>query len=173
MTGKLSMPFKLRNWRMRKGVYRHGMVEKYRLEVLRGETSKREILRREGIHFETLKKILEHPEPPGYRTNITRAKPKIGPYLEQIEQIIAEDKHSPKKQRHTAKRIYHRIKEMGYQGKYTQVKEAVREIKRVKREVFMPLIHRPGEAQVDFGYAAVKVSLTNQVYGIFWLSGCV
>jgi hypothetical protein len=55
-----------------------------RLEVLRGETSKREILRREGIHFETLKKILEHSEPPGYRTNITRAKPKIGPYLEQI-----------------------------------------------------------------------------------------
>ena len=129
-----------------------------RLEVLRGETSKRAILRREGIHFETLKKILEHPEPPGYRTNITRAKPKIGPYLEQIEQIIEEDKHSPKKQRHTAKRIYHRIKEMGYQGKYTQVKEAVREINRVKREVFMPLIHRPGEAQVDFGYAAVKVS---------------
>jgi transposase len=119
-----------------------------RLEVLRGETSKREILRREGIHFETLKKILEHSEPPGYRTNITRAKPKIGPYLEQIEQIIEEDKHSPN----------HRIKEMGYQGKYTQVKEAVREIKRVKREVFMPLIHRPGEAQMDFGYAVAKVA---------------
>jgi hypothetical protein len=47
---------------------------------------------------------------------------------------------------------------MGYQGKYTQVKEAVREIKRVKREVFMPLIHRPGEAQMDFGYAVAKVA---------------
>ena len=129
-----------------------------RLEVLRGETSKREILRREGIHFETLKKILEHSEPPGYRMNKARRKPKIGPYLEQIEQIIEQDKQYPKKQRHTAKRIYRRIKEMGYQGKYTQVKEAVREIKRVKREVFMPLIHRAGEAQADFGYAAVKVS---------------
>jgi transposase len=129
-----------------------------RLEVLRGETSKREILRREGIHFETLKKILEHSEPPGYRMDKARPKPKIGPYLEQIEQIIEEDKQYPKKQRHTAKRIYHRIKEMGYQGKYTQVKEAVREIKRVKREVFMPLVHRPGEAQVDFGYAVAKVA---------------
>jgi transposase len=129
-----------------------------RLEVLRGETSKREILRREGIHFETLKKILEHSEPPGYRMNKARPKPKIGPYLEQIEQIIEEDKQYPKKQRHTAKRIYHRIKEMGYQGKYTQVKEAVREIKRVKREVFMPLVHRAGEAQVDFGYAVAKVA---------------
>ena len=129
-----------------------------RLEVLRGETSKREILRREGIHFETLKKILAYSEPPGYRTEQARPKPKIGPYLEQIAQIIEEDKHFPKKQRHTAQRIYHRIKQMGYQGKYTQVKEAVREIKRVKREVFMPLVHRAGEAQVDFGYAVAKVA---------------
>jgi transposase len=131
---------------------------KIRLEVLRGETSKREILRREGIHWETLKKILQYSEPPGYRRQNSRPKPKIGPYLEQIAQIIEEDKHLPKKQRHTAVRIYRRIKEMGYQGKYTQVKEAVREIKRLKQEVYMPLIHRPGEAQVDFGYALSKVS---------------
>jgi transposase len=117
-----------------------------RLEVLRGETSKREILRREGIHFETLKKILEHSEPPAYRMAKTRPKPNIGPYLEQIEQIIEDDKQYPKKQCDTAKRIYHRIKAMGYPGKYTQVKQAVREIRRVKREVFMPLIHRACEA---------------------------
>ncbi len=46
---------------------------------------------------------------------------------------------------------------MGYRGKYNQVKEAVGELMRVKQEVFMPLIHRPGEAQVDFGYALAKV----------------
>ena len=139
---------------------------KIRLEVLRGKASKREVLRREGIHWETLKKILEHSEPPGYQVKQARPKPKIGPYLEQIAQIIENDKHLPKKQRHTAKRIYERIEEMGYQGKYTQVKEAVREIKRVKREVFMPLIHRPGEAQADFGYALVKISglLTNTFF---------
>jgi transposase len=131
---------------------------KIRLEVLRGETSKREILRREGIHWETLKKILEHSEPPGYRIEKPRPKPKIGPYLEQIAQIIEDDKNFPKKQRHTAVRIYHRIKEMGYQGKYTQVKEAVREIKWLNQEVYIPLKHRPGEAQVDFGYALVRVS---------------
>ena len=86
---------------------------KIRIEVLRGETSKREILRREGIHWETLKKILEHSEPPGYRKENPRPKPKIGPFLEQIDKIIKEDKHFPKKQRHTAKRIYERIKSMG------------------------------------------------------------
>ena len=129
-----------------------------RLDVLRDDVSKREIIRREGLHWETLKKVLTHPQPPGYRMKETRPKPKIGPYQERIAQIIDEDKGYPKKQRHTAKRIYDRIKEMGYQGGYTQVKVAVREIKRINREVFMPLIHRPGEAQVDFGYALVNMS---------------
>ena len=131
---------------------------KIRLEVLRGERSKREVLRREGIHWETLKKILNHTEPPGYRHREARRKPKIGPYLERIAQIIEEDKTLPKKQRHTAKRIYERIREEGYEGKYTQVKEAVREIRRLKQEVYMPLSHTPGEAQVDFGYALAKVN---------------
>jgi transposase len=129
-----------------------------RLEVLRGESKKREILRREGISWETLRKILAHPEPPGYHLKEPRPKPKIGPYLERIAQIIEEDKALPRKQRHTAKRIYERLREMGYGGRYTQVKEAVREFLRVKQEVFMPLVHRVGEAQVDFGYALVKVS---------------
>jgi transposase len=130
---------------------------KIRLEVLRGEVSKREVMRREGIHWETLKKILKYSEPPGYRQKEARPKPKIGAFLERIAQIIEEDKELPKKQRHTAKRIYERIREMGYQGKYTQVKEAVREIRRMKREVFMPLSHALGEGQVDFGSAVVKI----------------
>jgi transposase len=130
---------------------------KIRLEVLRGERSKREILRREGIHWETLTKILEHSEPPGYRMKHSRPKPKIGPYLEPIAQIIEDDKPLPKEQRHTAKRIYERIKEMGYEGKYTQVKQAVREIRRLRQEVFVPLTHDAGEAQVDFGHALAKV----------------
>jgi transposase len=130
---------------------------KVRLEALREESKKREILRREGIGWDTLKKIMRHPEPPGYCLKEPRPKPKIGAYLERTAQIIEEDKALPKKQRHTAKRIFDRIREMGYEGKYTQVKEAVRELKRVKQEVFMPLVHRAGEAQVDFGYALVKV----------------
>jgi hypothetical protein len=45
---------------------------------------------------------------------------------------------------------------MGHGGKYTQVKEPVRKLLRVKQEVFMPLVHRLGEAQVDFVYALAK-----------------
>jgi len=115
-------------------------------------------MRREGFHWETLQKVQTFSEPPGYRQSAPRPKPKLGPYLELIARIIEEDKSAPKKQRHTARRIYHRLQEAGYQGKYTQVKEAVREIRRVSREVYMPLVHRPGEAQVDFGYALAKIS---------------
>ena len=110
---------------------------------------------------------MKYSEPPGYQLKEARPKPKIGSYLEQIAQIIEEDKHLPKKQRHTAVRIYHRIRQMGYEGKYTQVKEAVSEIKRLKRELYMPLIHRPGEAQVDFGYALAKVSGELRKVGFF------
>jgi transposase len=129
-----------------------------RLALRDGETSKRELMRQEGIHWETLQKIQDHSEPPGYRMDSPRPKRKLGPYLDLIAEIIDQDKLVPKKQRHTATRIYHRLKGLGYQGKYTQVREAVREIKRVSREVYMPLVHRPGEAQVDFGYALAKVS---------------
>jgi len=55
----------------------------------------------------------------------------------------------------------------GLGGKYTQVKDAVRELLRVKQEVFMPLVHRVGEAQVDFGYALVKVSGVLRKVGFF------
>ena len=110
--------------------------KKIRIEVLSGETSKREILRREGIHWETLQKILKYPEPPGYRMTRARPKPKIGPYLEQISRIIEEDKLLPLKQRNSAMRIYHIMKEMGYQGKYTQIKDAMRELKAGKKDLF-------------------------------------
>ena len=129
-----------------------------RVKVLRDGVSKREILRQTGMHWKTLEKMLQNDEPPGYRMKNQRGKPKSGPFLERIREIIESDRQLPKKQRHTAKRIYERIKQEGYQGQYTIVREAVREIKRLNREVFMPLVHRPGEAQVDFGQALAKIA---------------
>ena len=118
--------------------------------------SKRKVLAETGIHWQTLEKVLEYSEPPGYRIGRQRRKPKLDPYLARIQQIIEDDKAVPRKQRHTAKRIFERIRDEGYGGGYTQVKEAVRSIKQVTQEVFVPLVHQAGEAQVDFGYAAVK-----------------
>ena len=127
-----------------------------RLRVLVDGVSKRQVLRETGMHWTTLEKILAHSEPPGYRREQPRAQPKIGPYLDRMAEILDADKSAPKKQRHTAKRIYERIQKEDYTGGYTQVKDAVRRMRRVRREVYMPLAHRPGEAQVDFGHALVK-----------------
>ena len=127
-----------------------------RRKVLVEGVSKRQALRQYGIHWETLEKVLSHSRPPGYRIRADRAKPKIGPYLTRIRQILEEDRAAPKKQRHTAKRIFERIRSEGYEGGYTQLKEAVRAIKQVTREVFVPLVHRPAEAQADFGHALIR-----------------
>jgi len=57
--------------------------------------------------------------PPGYRLKRLRGKPKLGPYVDRIRQILAQDRLAPKKQRHTAKRIFDRLKSEGYTGSYT------------------------------------------------------
>jgi transposase len=107
--------------------------------------------------FTTLEKILAQPAPPpGYQRRQRPKKPKIDPYVERIRQILEQDEHIHKKQRHTAKRIWERLQEEGFPGGYTIVKDAIREIRRTGKEVFLPLQHPPGEAQVDFGHALVK-----------------
>ena len=118
--------------------------------------SKRSVCREFNIHWDTLQKILEHADPPGYRQAQPRAKWKIGPFLGVIDEILEGDKKIHRKQRHTARRIFERLKhEYDYPGRYTAVKEVVRAWRHRQREVFMPLAHRPSEAQVDFGVADI------------------
>ena len=98
------------------------------------------------MHWTTLEKILEHPSPPGYRRSQRPGKPKIDPYLDRIREILEQDKHADKKQRHTAKKIWERLQQEGFTGGYTIVKDVVRELKRTSQEVFMPLKHPPGRS---------------------------
>ena len=107
-----------------------------------------------GIDRKTVSKILKHSVPPGYRREGPPVRPKLDPFIGIIDQILEEDKSRIKKQRHTAKRIYERLRdEHGFTGGITIVTDYVRERKRRTREVFVPLSHAPGHAQVDFGEA--------------------
>jgi len=126
-----------------------------RQRVLRQGVSKRQVLRETGLHWSTLEKILHYGSPPGYQRRQPIVKPKIGPWLGRISQMLAEDQG---KQYHTAKRIFERLRAEGFTGGYTIVKDAVRELTRHRQEVFLPLSQRPGEAQVDFGQAVVKMA---------------
>ena len=126
-----------------------------RRRVLTGELSKRAACREYEIHWQTLEKILSHSEPPGYQT--TKPRPSIvDPFLPIIEEILKSDRQVHRKQHHTARRIFERLRdEHGYVGGETIVKDAVRAWRQHHREVFLPLSHPPGEAQVDFGFADV------------------
>ena len=126
-----------------------------RRRVLTGELTKRAARREYHLHWDTLTKILAHEEPPGYRKRKDREKPVLGPFIPLIKEILETDKKAPKKQRHTVKRIFERLRERGYTGGITVVGEEVRRIKQRSAEVFMPLAHRAGEAQADFGEATV------------------
>ena len=91
------------------------------------------------------------------------AKPKLGPWLGIIDQVLVEDRERQKKQRHTAKRIWERLKaEHGFTGGYTVVKDYVREARLRQKEVFVPLTHPPGDEQADFGVALVNVGGVEQ-----------
>ena len=73
--------------------------------------SKRSVCREFEIHWDTLKKILEHPEPPGYRQSQPRRKRKIGPYLAVIDEILRQDRDVHRKQRHTKRRLFERLRD--------------------------------------------------------------
>lgn len=129
-----------------------------RRRVLTDELSKRAACREYELSWHTLKKILAHQEPPGYRQKQARRKPKLEPFLPIIHEILQQDRQAPKKQRHTAWRILERLRgEHGFTGGYTIVKDAVRAWKQGHQEVFLPLSHPPGEAQVDFGEARITL----------------
>jgi transposase len=129
-----------------------------RRKVLVEGASKRSIIRDYGIGHQALARILSHAEPPGYDKSTARARPKLGPFLGVIEQILESDKTAPPKQRHTAKRIFERLRdEYGYVGSEAHVRTVVGKMRRHSKEVFIPLSHPPGCAQFDFGEATVVI----------------
>src|SRR6478735_11873895 len=116
--------------------------------------SRREAARVFGLSRETIAKMCRFSLPPGYTRTRPAEKPKLGPLLPVIDAILDADRSAPVKQRHTAKRIFERLRdEHGFAGGYTVVKDYVRIGRARGRETFVPLEHPPGHAQVDFGEA--------------------
>jgi len=125
--------------------------------------SQRAVAREFGFSRETVRKMLQYAVPPGYQRQQPIKRPKLGPWVGVIDAILEDDKLRPAKQRHTAKRIFERLREEhGFTGGYTIVKDYVRSAELHSREMFIPLTHAPGEAQADFGEALVVVAGVEQ-----------
>ena len=135
------------------------LYARVRRAVLVEGRSEREVAREFGLARETVRKMLRHSVPPGYRRKEPAQRPKLGPWLGVIDAILEDDKSKPAKQRHTAKRIFDRLgAEHGFTGGYTIVKDYVRLCSQRSQEMFVPLTHAPGTAQADFGQALVMVA---------------
>ena len=119
--------------------------------------SLREIARRTHKDFRTVQKYAyqDNWSPPVKLKTGPEAFPVMGEYIAIVNEWLEQDEREPRKQRHTVKRIYHRLRdEHGYQGSYGSVKRYVaikKEEMKKYRESFLPLAHPPGHAQVDFG----------------------
>src|SRR6202007_198749 len=82
--------------------------------------SQREAARRFGIDPRTVAKMLAFSVPPGYRRSRPPARPKLDRFLGIIDEILMADGARPRKQHHTAKRIFERLRdEHGYDGGIT------------------------------------------------------
>jgi transposase len=132
----------------------------------------RQIARRFNHSRRKVREVLEESEPHPYTLQQGRPAPRLGPYKVWIEQILAEDQQAPRKQRHTAAKLYRRLRdEQGYAGGYDQVRRYVGQIGRVQRETFIPLTHPPGRRlEADFGHIYVDFPHGRQQVSVLLLT---
>ena len=120
--------------------------------------SRREASRVFGIDRRTVDKTLKFSVPPGYRRTKPVKRPKLDPFVGIIDAILEADKAVPKKQRHTSKRVFERLRdEYGFEGGKTIVSDYIHSARQRQREMFVPLSHPPGHAQADFGEAVACI----------------
>ena len=144
-------------------MYKVDIYLRVRRAVMVEGMSIREAARTFGLHRDTVRKMLAYSVPPGYRRQVSLRRPKLESFTGVIDRILESDLSVPRKQRHTAKRIFERLRdEYGFGGQYTIVKDYVRERRRRSQEMFVPLSHAPGHAQCDFGEALVVIGGVEQ-----------
>lgn len=125
--------------------------------------SVRRISRNCEIARQTVRKCLADANPPRYTLSKPRPATVMGKWIPVIEQWLKDDEAQPRKQRHTAKRVYDRL--IGeFPGEFCGAESTVRRVVRQLRdrirvpEVFVPLTAVPGNlAQVDFQESYVEI----------------
>jgi transposase len=123
----------------------------------------RELARRHRVHRRTVRQALESATPPA-RKSPERDRPVMGPYEELVRGWLRADEHAPKKQRHTARRVWQRlVEEHDASVAETTVRDFVRQVRAELAAEALPAVtvaqeHPPGaEAEVDFGEFRARV----------------
>jgi transposase len=125
--------------------------------------SERAAARRFGIDPRTVAKMMRFSVPRGYVRTKPPVRPKLDAVVAVIDKILVDDKSVHRKQQHTSKRIFERLRdEHGYTGGITIVKDYVAGVQQRSAEMFVPLAHPPGHAQADFGEAIAFIGGVEQ-----------
>ena len=118
-----SIGLKLSLWMVRR-MYQVEVYLRVRRAVMVEGMSIREASRVFGLHRDTVRKMTAYSVPPGYRRQNPPRRPKLEPFTGVIDRILEDDLGIPRKQRHTAQRIFERLRdEHGFAGQYTIVKD--------------------------------------------------
>src|SRR5215203_1865034 len=147
---------------MKPGLLEERMLRMDQVHVIRHKVlvegqSIRSVAREMGVGRNTIKKYLTLSEPVsvGRQKKPSPVKEMVTPRIDEILQEWCP--RTTHKQRLTGTRIHRQLVEEGYQVGITTVRDYLREKRRQKAEVFIPLVHRPGEeAQVDFFEVTVE-----------------
>lgn len=145
-------------------------IERIRYAHFREGSSIRELARTLHHSRATIRRALEDSGPWTYRRTRRRPAPVMDAVGPLIEAWLTADERVHRKQRHTARRIYQRLRdEHGFAGGESTIRAYVRSHRRASlRGVTIPLAHDPGaEAQVDFGAARVRIAGVETVVALF------
>lgn len=133
------------------------LFEEIRRDRRLGQLSIRELSQRHGVHRRTVRQALESAVPVPRKEYAARPRPSLDPWLVVIDGWLLADRDAPRKQRHTARRVWQRlVAEHGATLSEVTVSRYVArrrlELGLTDVEVAIPQTHLPGaEAEVDFG----------------------
>jgi transposase len=153
------------------------LYEQIRRDRDREGLSIRALAERHGVHRRAVRQALSSPLPPAKRSPAHRCAPRLGAYRELIDSWLEADRAAPRKQRHTARRVWQRlVEEHGAEVSERQVSRYVRERRRVLGDVgeaFVPQHHEPGaEGEVDWGEALAMIDGQPVTVHLFQLRLC-
>jgi transposase len=133
------------------------LFEQIRRDWRAGEVSIRELAVRHHVHRRTVRQALASAVPPPRKAYPQRPRPALDPFTRVIDEWLLADRVVPRKQRHTARRVWQRlVAEHGATVAEVTVSRYVArrraELGLDNTEVMVPQSHEPGaEAEVDFG----------------------
>lgn len=153
---------------MKRSGSRMELFEQIRRDRRDSKLSIRELAQRHGVHRRTVRQALASAVPPPRKPYRRRVRPAIDDWSELIDSWLIADQQAPRKQRHTARRVWQRlVAEHGATMSEATVTRYVRrrraELGLVEIEVTVPQTHLPAaEAEVDFGevYAVIGGEMT-------------